>query len=431
MNYQETLNYLLEKLPMFQRVGQAAIKKDLSNTYKLLQRLGNPEKQFPAIHIAGTNGKGSLSHMLGAIMIEEGYKTGLYTSPHLLDFRERMRINGHKIPEDSVIDFVQLLKPTIEEVKPSFFEVTVAMAFYYFAHENVDIAVIETGLGGRLDSTNVIKPEVSVITNVSLDHQYMLGDTLAEIATEKAGILKNGVPAIIGEKDIATQKVFEEKAKALNAPLAFVPNSYSYLVKGSNADYLNIHILKNDAIIYKNLQCDLPGFYQANNITTAIATIESLKIEGWEVTDSSIQKGLAKVKSLTGLKGRWEKLKEKPLTICDIAHNESAVKWHRHQLEAYTFQNLHIILGMTREKAIENIVATLPPFATYYFCQPDIPRALESNYLKAKAALHSLNGKAYQDVKTALEASEKNANPEDLILITGSAFVVAEALQFY
>ena len=432
MQYKEALDYLLAKLPMFQRVGQQAVKKDLTNTEDFLKALNNPEEHFPVIHVAGTNGKGSVSHMLCAIAMEAGYKTGLYTSPHLLDFRERIRINGEQIPKDNVAQFVNDHKTAIEVIEPSFFEATVAMAFDHFAREQVDLAVVETGLGGRLDSTNVVNPEISVITNVGFDHQNMLGNDLATIGKEKAGIIKPDTPVVIGETQSETYPVFEEAASDQDADITFADENWEYHVSHFVPSMeLRVHHLRDNFSI--DLNCDLTGYYQAKNIVTCLETLYRInRLEKpWFFPTDTWQKGLQQVKTSTGLRGRWEVLRHQPLTICDIAHNPDAVRWHREQIQHYYFRNMHIVFGMTKEKDVAPILQEMPAFGYYYFCTPDLPRGKPSQELKQEAADQRLAGEAAGSVTEALAKAEENATDQDFVLITGSAFVVAEALGYF
>jgi dihydrofolate synthase/folylpolyglutamate synthase len=405
MNYPETLDYLFGQLPMYQRIGNAAYKANLDNTYRLSEILIHPEKQFKSVHIAGTNGKGSTSHMLAAVLQEAGYKVGLYTSPHLKDFRERIKINGEMISESEVIDFVNEFKTEFEKIQLSFFEWTVGLAFHYFAKEKVDIAIIETGLGGRLDSTNIVTPEVAVITNISMDHTQFLGDTLAKIAAEKAGIIKSTIPVIIGETQPEIKPVFIEKAKQLNAPIQF-------------ADVLSSQVYESD----------LKGAYQQKNKKTVIATINILQQLGWKIAENHIKQGLLNVVNNTGLMGRWQILNTQPLTVCDTGHNEAGIKLILAQLAEQQFKKLHFVLGVVNDKDIAIILQLLPKYATYYFCQAKIPRALDVHILAEKATAVGLSGTAFPTVEAAYQAAQKNATAQDMIFIGGSTFVVAEVV---
>lgn len=437
MNYQKAMTYLYDKLPMFQRVGATAIKKDLTNTQALLTHLGEPHKTYPSLHIAGTNGKGSVTHMLAAVAQQAGYRVGLYTSPHLLDFRERIRLNGEKIPQKTVARFVTANQEKIEAVQPSFFEVTVSMAFSYFAEEQVDLAVIETGLGGRLDSTNVLQPEVSVITNVGFDHQAMLGDTLTQIAGEKAGIIKPDTPVVISESQSETRQVFNEKALEAGTAITFADKQWQYILQSANP-YLRVTVSPAHGKMPETYTCDLPGFYQVPNLLATLETVHQLNnrviSDGrpWHISDEALHNGLANIRGLTGLRGRWEQLKEQPLVVCDIAHNPDAIRWHRQQLSHYNYNNLHLVFGMTQEKELDPILRSLPTEAIYHFCHPDLPRGRSSADLKQQAEAFELEGTAYASVSEALDhAIHDAAGADDLILVTGSAFVVAEALAYF
>jgi dihydrofolate synthase/folylpolyglutamate synthase len=392
---------------MYQRIGAAAYKADLNNTIAICKLLSNPEKKFKSVHIAGTNGKGSVSHMLAAVLQSAGYKTGLYTSPHLKDFRERIRINGKMIQKNYVNEFVEKYKSAFEKIKPSFFEWTVGLAFDYFAKEKVDIAVIETGLGGRLDSTNVIMPLLSIITNISYDHQNLLGDTLDKIAEEKAGIIKRKGVVIISEKQKEVEKVFKVKAKVEEALLLYSEDFISGI---------------------KKIDCGLMGNYQEKNVPTVILAAEVLHQMGFEINTSDVVKGLKDVIKLTGLSGRWDVFSKKPLTVADIAHNEAGIKEVIAQAKKTLHKKLHIVFGTVNDKDISKILPLLPKKATYYFCKANIPRALDEKVLAEHAKRFRLRGETYPGVKQALNSAKKNASVKDLILITGSAFVVAEAL---
>lgn len=423
MTYQETIDYLFSRLPMFHRIGAAAYKADLNNTIALMEHLNHPEKKFKTIHVAGTNGKGSTSHLLAAIFQSAGYKTGLYTSPHLKDFRERIRINGEMISEQEVIDFTIHTKQFIEEVQPSFFEITVGMCFDYFAKEKVDIAIIETGLGGRLDSTNVILPELSVITNISFDHTNLLGDTLEKIAFEKAGIIKPTIPVVIGEKNsVAT--VFQQKASECKSDISFADENWKVELMHQSAEYLEMKIENEN---YKfHLVNQLNGKYQLKNSRTVLEAIIQLRKKGWEISDSAIEIGFKKVKSLTGFKGRWDVQQQNPLIVTDIAHNEAGIMQVMEQIDLLQFSQLHIVMGMVKDKDISKVLRLLPKTAFYYFCQPDLPRALPVVDLCHQATEIGLKGEKFNSVAEALEKAKKSASEDDVILITGSNFVVAE-----
>ncbi len=428
MTYSATLDYLYGKLPMFTRIGVAAYKKDLHNTIALCDALGDPHHQFKAIHVGGTNGKGSTSHMLASILQQAGYKTGLYTSPHLKDFRERIRINGQMIPEDFVSNFVTAQKELIEFLQPSFFEVTVGMAFSYFAQEKVDLALIEVGLGGRLDSTNIITPELAVITNISLDHVHILGDNLAAIAQEKAGIIKPGVPVVIGERHPETDQKFIGKAQACDSPLRFATDELSLTDTSMVGEYLQTTVKKGNDVLFKALQLDLTGSYQLKNILTVIASVLQLREAGYHIADEAVYAALKKVRTLTGLQGRWQTLAEAPLTICDTGHNYAGILEVVQNISRIPYQKLHIVFGVLKDKDVNSVLKLLPKEATYYFTQPDVERALAASVLAAQARTHQLHGEVYPHVKLALEAAQKNAAAADLIFIGGSTFVVAEVL---
>jgi dihydrofolate synthase / folylpolyglutamate synthase len=429
--YQKTLNFLYSQLPMFHRIGIAAYRPNLKSTKLLLDAVGNPHKNFKSIHIAGTNGKGSSSHMLAAILQTAGYKTGLYTSPHMKDFRERVKINGHMIGKMYVVDWVKQHRRIIKKIQPSFFEMTVALAFNYFSDEEVDIAVIETGLGGRLDSTNVIHPLVSLITNIGMDHTEILGDTLEKIATEKAGIIKRWAPAVISETNPETQKVFREIAKKRLTQCYFadqifeVKNIFPPLDPRSN---IRMDITTGDATVYRLLETDLTANYQTKNILGVLETIEALKEKGYEITEQNIREGLKNVKHLTGLIGRWQLLSESPLTICDVAHNAHGIAELMKQVSLTHHYNLHFVFGVVKDKDISKVLELLPKDAIYYFCKADLPRALDATELQTKAAEFNLKGAIYPSVKDALEAAQNAAQYEDLVLVAGSTFVVAEVV---
>lgn len=431
MSYSETLAYLYSRLPMFSKLGDSAIKKDLTNTLKLCEFLGNPQDQFKSIHIAGTNGKGSSSNMLAAILQTSGYKTGLYTSPHLLDFRERIRINGDMIPEDKVVEFVNRNKDFIEELKPSFFEVTVAMAFLHFAEQNVDIAVIETGLGGRLDSTNIIHPILSIITNISLDHTSILGNTLEAIAYEKAGIIKKNTPVVISEKAEATSPVFLDKAASTQSKIIFASDQWEIktLNKAEDGLLLQASKLSNNPDSSLEIQLDLPGVYQTKNIKGVLSSIDELRLQGYTISEHDLLYALNHVKELTGLRARWQTLAHNPLIICDTGHNEAGWEEVLLNINQTQFKNLHMVVGIMRDKNSDKLLSIFPSEATYYFCNADFERALPAKELQEQAKSKNLSGKSYPNVLSALDAAIKNAQPEDLIFIGGSTFIVAEALK--
>lgn len=426
--YAATLEFLYQQLPMYQRVGAVAYKKDLSNTQALCKLLGQPQKKFKSIHVAGTNGKGSVSHMMAAVLQKSGYKTGLYTSPHLRDFRERIRINGKMIEEAQVVEFTELMKTQLEDLQPSFFEWTVAMAFHHFAQENVDIAVIETGLGGRLDSTNVITPILSVITNIGWDHMDMLGNTLEAIAGEKAGIIKPDVPVVIGESQAETSFVFEKVANEKRSLLKFADRIYSLNYLGTRGGYSQYEVRKGTKVEYEDLELDLNGEYQIHNLATVLTSIDQLNRAGFLIEKESIIEGLAQVQGLTGFAGRWTILGDSPKIIADTGHNENGLRLVMAQLKREKFQNLHFVLGVVGDKDLSKILPILPVNAKYYFCKSSIPRALNEVSLHAEAKKFGLEGQAYPTVGEALAAAKENAGSSDLIFIGGSTFTVADVI---
>jgi len=425
MTYQQTLDYLYAQLPMYSRIGAAAYKADLINTQKLCAHLNNPENKFKSIHVAGTNGKGSTSHGLAAIFQSAGYKTGLYTSPHLKSFTERIRINGKEISQQNVVDFIGLNKDFIGELQPSFFELTVGMAFDFFAKEKVDIAIIETGLGGRLDSTNVIIPEISVITNISFDHVNLLGNTLKEIAKEKAGIIKNKIPVVINERQEEVKQVFNEKAQETNSTIFFASDKISIEHVSILNGKRNIEVRENGIKKY-NLTTDLIGNYQFKNIAGIIETINIANQKGWNISVENIKEGLSEVNKLTGLKGRWQILSQAPLTVCDTGHNEAGINAIIEQLKNYKYKKLFWIIGTVNDKDLNKILNLLPTDAYYFFCEPDIPRKLNAEILAEQAKIYNLKGEIIKNVNEALFEARKNASPNDLILIAGSNFIVSE-----
>ncbi|PKP25612.1 MAG: tetrahydrofolate synthase [Bacteroidetes bacterium HGW-Bacteroidetes-2] len=406
MKYSETIAWLFSQLPMYQRVGAIAFKKDLNNTIALTNYLGNPEKDFKSIHVAGTNGKGSVSHMLASVLQDAGYQVGLYTSPHLKDFRERIRINGKPISQREVINFVKEHKPFFETHALSFFEMTVGLAFQSFSNHKVDIAIIEVGLGGRLDSTNVITPEISVITNIGKDHTQFLGTTLAEIAWEKAGIIKTNIPVVIGESQIETKPVFEKIAEEKFAPIIFAEN-----------------------IPVKKYVLDLLGSYQEKNYKTAVVAINTLtQYSNFTIAESNIENGLKRVAKNTGLQGRWQILNKFPKVICDTAHNAEGLQYVSKQLQEEWYIKLHMVLGVVADKDLEAILPMFPKKAIYYFCKPNIPRGLDASVLMQKAMPFGLKGNFYPSVQDAFSAALKAAKVPDVIFIGGSTFVVAEII---
>ncbi|MDM8176517.1 MULTISPECIES: bifunctional folylpolyglutamate synthase/dihydrofolate synthase [Olivibacter] len=433
MNYIEVIDYLYGRLPMFTRDGSSAFKKDLTNIRALCAALENPEKAFKAVHIAGTNGKGSSSHMLAAVLQTAGYRTGLYTSPHLLDFRERIKINGVLIPQAYVIDFVKNNQSLIETIQPSFFEVTVAMAFRYFADMHVDIAVIETGLGGRLDSTNIISPIVTLITNIGYDHMNMLGNSLAEIAYEKAGIIKSHTPIVISERQQAIEHVFINRAQELVAPIFFASDEWKIdeIAVDTEFQYLKAIPEKEKPFETLELCLDLKGSYQQKNLPGVLSTIRILKEIGFTVSENELVDGLEGVQKLTGLMGRWQRLSAQPLTICDTGHNEDGWKEVIKNITRTPFEKLHMVIGVMRDKDLEHMLTLLPKEANFYFCSPAFQRALPAIDLQSQAANYGLVGEAYDSVQHAVETAGQIASKEDLIFIGGSTFVVAEALPLF
>ena len=422
---------------MFSRIGAAAFKKDLTNTIKICAYLGDPQKKFKSIHVAGTNGKGSVSHMLAAILQTAGYKTGLYTSPHLKDFRERIKVNlptgqgggdpdGYReISEEFVIDFTEKIKPLIEEIEPSFFEITVAMAFDYFAEQKVDVAVVEVGLGGRLDSTNVITPEISIITNIGWDHMNILGDSLEKIAFEKAGIIKPGIPVVIGETIPESLTVFEKMAMEKKSELFFA-NKRTITDWKWQKHELIIEVAEQHKTDRKYYHLDLPGIYQAKNLLTVLESCSVLKNKGFIIDEKTIQTALRKTKKLTGLHGRWEIIHEHPTIVLDVGHNEDGIKQIVQQIELTHHHDLHIIIGVVKDKEVEKVLSQLPHSAHYYFTQANIPRALPAGILKEKAGLFKLKGEVYPDVNIAIQAAKTKSSEKDLILVCGSVFLVGE-----
>ena len=430
MNYTETLDYLYTQLPMFTRVGVSAFKKDLTNTIALCNVLDNPQHKFKSIHVGGTNGKGSTSHMLAAVLQTAGYKTGLYTSPHLKDFRERIRINGQMISEQEVVDFVANHQANFETIEPSFFEMTVAMAFDAFARHRVDVAIIEVGLGGRLDSTNVITPLLSIITNIGWDHMNLLGNTLPEIAGEKAGIIKPGIPVIIGEYQAEVAQIFQDKAERESAALTFASKKWNIEVhEVDNTGLLPITAIPVNGLPPSYplpLNLDLMGTYQLKNVKTVLTAVNELRTQGFEITNEHVAQGLSRVQLITGLQGRWQTLTTHPLTICDTGHNPDGMEEVLKNIAAISYEHLHFVIGMVNDKDITKVLSMLPKNATYYFCKPDIPRGLEAEALQQQAATLHLHGQAYQSVKLALNAAQQTAGPNDLVFAGGSTFVVAE-----
>jgi len=428
-SYQQAIDFLFNQLPMYQRIGKSAYKANLNNTLAFDQYFDQPHRHFKTIHVAGTNGKGSVSHLLASVLAEAGYKTGLYTSPHLKDFRERIKINGEMISETEVVDFVNQHHGIIEELQPSFFEMTVAMAFDYFARQKVDVAIIEVGLGGRLDSTNIITPCLSIITNIAFDHTALLGNTLAQIAGEKAGIIKPAIPVVIGQKHPETEPVFEQKAKELNSPILFADDYYSIDYSMQTAHFEQVfQVYKDDILTYQNLTTALAGWYQRKNAKTVLTAIDQLNEQNWHISTEHIYNGFKNVVKNTGLMGRWQILGTNPLIICDTGHNEDGITQIVAQLKETPYKKLHFVIGMVNDKEIDNVLKLLPTDAFYYFTQASIPRALDVAILAQKAKLFNLNGLQFTSVQEAFEAAKKNAAINDLIFIGGSNFVVAEVL---
>lgn len=424
MNYSETLDYLVQSLPMFHRVGAAAYKANLDNTYQLMNLTNHPYQQFKCIHIAGTNGKGSVSHLLASIFQEMGLKTGLYTSPHLKDFRERIKINGETIPESTVVNFVSQYKSDFDRIQPSFFEMTVAMAFDYFANQNVDIAIIETGLGGRLDSTNVITPLLSIITNIGLDHTQLLGDTLDKIAIEKAGIIKHKVPVVIGESNPITDPVFKQKAGLEDAPIYFADQNYTLQIIAQNDPF--ILSLSIDDLV---LNSPLAGNYQAKNITTVYQAIAIInKYYDYAISLQILKKGVENVMKNTQFLGRWQKLNDIPLAIADTGHNPHGLKEVIAQIEKLTFRQLHFVLGMVNDKDIDTVLSMLPKNAIYYFCKANIPRGMDAHLLMEAAQKFGLHGNVFPSVADAYSRAISNASEADVVFVGGSTFTVAEVV---
>ncbi len=420
MNYEQVLTYLYENLPMFQRVGGSAYKKDLTNTYRLCDYLGNPEKKFKSVHIAGTNGKGSSSHFIASILQEAGYRVGLYTSPHLKSFTERIRLNGKEVEKEFVTSFVNEHQPFIESLRPSFFEITVGMAFQYFAAKEVDIAVIEVGMGGRLDSTNVIVPEVGLITNISFDHQQWLGNTLPEIAMEKAGIIKKDIPVVIGEKQEELIDLFSQKAMDTGAPAYYAFEEVSVDVEG---DEWVIH--RNESPSLRFSSQGLPA-YQQRNLPGVITVVKQLNDRGYSISDENIIAGIRHMKQNTSLKGRWDVLDMHPLVVCDVGHNIAGISFVLQQLESITYNQLHMVIGMVSDKDIRPVLSLLPKNAMYYFCEAKIPRAMPAEGLAGEASTCGLRGEVIPDVNDAIKRARARAAAEDVIFIGGSNFVVAE-----
>jgi len=426
MNYEQTLQFLYDRLPVFHQVGKTAYKPGLDNSILLMNELGNPQNRYKSIHVAGTNGKGSVSNFLAAVLQEAGYKVGLYTSPHLVDFGERIRVNGQMIDQQFVVDFVAQHQNVFNDIEPSFFEATMAMAFDYFAQSQVDVAIIEVGLGGRLDSTNIIKPELSVITNISFDHIGFLGDTLEKIAAEKAGIIKPNTPVVIGEVLTETLPIFELKAKEKNAPISYAEKTYPVLFKGYSQGKMLVET--PDKML---LRVGLCGMYQLKNIATTLEAIQQLKKLNFDISDHNLRAGLEQVTAITGLQGRWQELQLAPRVITDTGHNVGGIQFVANQLKRQHFKTLRIVIGMVNDKDISTVLSLLPSQAQYYFTQANIARALPAEDLLLKAEIYGLKGEAYVTVELAVNSSLKEASPDDLIFIGGSNFIVGEALPLF
>ena len=429
MTYAETLDYLFNALPMFQRVGASAYKADLTNTISLCEHLGNPQETFKTIHVAGTNGKGSTSHALASVFQAAGYKTGLYTSPHLKSFTERIRIDGKEITEEDVVEFVANNRVFLDQLQPSFFEMTVGMAFWYFAKESVDIAVIEVGMGGRLDSTNVIHPELCVITTIGFDHTQFLGNTLPLIAGEKAGIIKQGVPVVISQTQKETQEVFSQQAAAKQAAIVFADQVWEVIKLPESEDpsiqqLANFKVRSSDGEF--NLKFGLNGDYQRFNLPGILEAVKQLRNQGWDLSDKALQVGLESISEQTGLKGRWQLLQVKPIILADTGHNEAGIGEVVNQLKKYSYSKLWMVIGMVNDKDISKVLDLLPKEANYIFCQASIPRAMDAHELARKGNEKGLIGQVIPTVSEALEFARKNADSDDLIFVGGSTFVVAE-----
>ena len=423
MTYDETVEYLFNCAPPFQQVGGAGYKEGLANTIALDNHLGNPHRRYRTIHVAGTNGKGSTSHTLAAILQENGYKVGLYTSPHLIDFRERIRVNGKPASKQFVVDFIERERPFFEPLQPSFFELTTAMAFTYFAQEKVDVAIIEVGLGGRLDCTNIISPSASIITNISLDHTQFLGDTVEKIAAEKAGIIKPGTPVIIGEATPTTRKIFTEKAQACNAPIFFAEDEPAVLNAQETAQGIEYTTTN-----YGTLLGELRGSYQIKNTATILTTLQTLIKKDYTITADSVQRAFPRVCSLTGFMGRWQTISDNPRTVCDAGHNTGGIEHIVRQLSATSCDTLRIVFGMVSDKDISTVLSMMPRNARYYFTQASIKRAMPADELRTKAAGHGLHGNSYPTVARAVAAARSEATDNDFIFIGGSCFIVADLL---
>ncbi|KUG07781.1 bifunctional folylpolyglutamate synthase/dihydrofolate synthase [Solirubrum puertoriconensis] len=433
MTYAQTLEYLYSQLPMFQKVGSAGFKKGLEGIQRLVEALGHPENDFRSVHVAGTNGKGSSSHLLAAILQSAGYRTGLYTSPHLREFTERIRIDGQELAPDYLVRWVAQWRGLFEQEKPSFFEMCVALCYDYFAAERVDIAVIEVGLGGRLDSTNIITPLVSLITNISYDHQAILGDTLPQIASEKAGIIKPAVPAIVSQTQPEVAAVFSDKAEQTGAPLTFADRKYRADLLRDNpaAASQHVRIWRDEQVWFEEAELGLVGDYQRLNLPGVLAVVEELRSQGFTITDEHIRAGMRDVRHLTGLRGRWQVIAQAPLTVCDTGHNEAGIRMVVQQLARLQYQRLHVVLGMVNDKDLGKVLRLLPTEATYYFCAANIPRALPAEELAKQAGEVGLQGLVCGSVAAALAKAREQAAANDAIFVGGSTFVVAEVPDLY
>ncbi|MCF2491324.1 folylpolyglutamate synthase/dihydrofolate synthase family protein [Dyadobacter sp. CY347] len=429
MNYQETLDYLYSRLPVFQNIGARAFKPGLHTTQELCKSLGDPQLHYTTLHIAGTNGKGSTSHMLAAVLQQAGYKVGLYTSPHLKDFRERIRVNGQLVTEDFIIDFISENKSNIERLSPSFFEATVAMAFSYFSKMSVEVAVIEVGMGGRMDSTNIITPALSVITNISLDHTQYLGETLEEIASEKAGIIKPTIPVIVSEKQSdAISNVLSGTAQKVDAPILYASEIYNVEKKGLRYGLMEVDVVEKETLrkTIEGLRLDLTGSYQLKNIGGVIAAIETLRKQGWALPDAHVREALSSVTKITGLKGRWQKLGENPDVYCDTGHNTAGLASALEQFESIATEVQRFVVGFVGDKDISSMLQLFPSDGVFYFCQPSNMRALDANELVTLASSYGLEGRAFLNVNDALAAAISESDSHDTIYVGGSTFVVAD-----
>ncbi len=424
MDYKQVIDFLYNSFPMFEKTGGGAYHPGLERIASLSAYFGDPHRKFRTVHIAGTNGKGSSSHLIAAVLQSAGYKTGLYTSPHLKEFTERIRINGQEVPKEAIRTFVSEHFDFFTSCQASFFEITTLMAFYFFAKEKVDIAIIETGMGGRLDATNIVVPEVSLITNISFDHMQYLGNTLEEIAAEKAGIIKQEIPVVIGEKQASLTNVFLRKATEKKAPLFFAEDLFTLDEVEFSEGKMTVTVRNK----FEKLRCGLGGFYQEKNIKGVLAVLDLLKDLGWNIGEESIRKGFAGIVEITGLKGRWYFLQQSPRILCDTAHNEAGIRYITAQLQTLSYQHLYIVLGMVKDKEIEAVLSLLPKNAWYFFTMPSLPRALNASVLASKAWATGLKGEIAETVSEALTKAKSAANPEDLIYVGGSTFVVAEVV---